>query len=45
MIKEILEILKANDFLIGNEDIDIAKGKYEAPLKFKDIKNHLKRYK
>ncbi len=43
MIKEILEILKADDFFLGDEVIDIAKGKYEAPLKLKEIKNHVKR--
>jgi ribosomal protein S8 len=43
MIKEILNILKADDFIIGDEVIDIAKGKYEAPLKLKEIKNYIKR--
>ncbi len=43
MIKEILEILKADDFFIGDEVIDTAKGKYEAPLKLKEIKNYVKR--
>ena len=43
MIKEILNILKADDFIIGDEVIDIAKGKYEHPLKQKEIKNYIKR--
>jgi hypothetical protein len=31
MIKVILKMLNTNDWLVGDEDIDIAKGKYEAP--------------
>jgi|TARA_R110000787_G_scaffold119045_1_gene229953 hypothetical protein len=38
MIKEILKLLKSHPFLIGDEDIDIAKGKYEAPTNFKENK-------
>ena len=43
MIKGILKMLKSSDFLIGDEDIDIAKGKYEQPRGFKDAKNNIKR--
>jgi len=43
MIKVILKMLNTNDWLVGDEDIDIAKGKYEAPTQWKDIKPYLKR--
>jgi|TARA_B110000908_G_scaffold90265_1_gene107268 hypothetical protein len=43
MIKGILEMLKSSDFLIGDEDIDIAKGKYEQPMNFKEVKLSIKR--
>ena len=36
-------MLNTSDWLIGDEDINIAKGKYEAPLYWKDIKQHIKR--
>ena len=45
MIKEILLILKSHPFLMGDEDIDIAKGKYEAPTNFKEYKLHKQRNK
>jgi|TARA_R110000765_G_scaffold354273_2_gene444360 hypothetical protein len=45
MIKEILKMLKSSDFLIGDEDIDIAKGKYEQPTTLKEYKLQLKRNK
>ena len=35
-------MLNTDDWLIGDEDINIAKGKYEAPLHQKDIKQHIK---
>ena len=43
MIKSILKMLNTSDWLIGDEDINIAKGKYEAPTQWKDIKTYLKR--
>jgi hypothetical protein len=43
MIKNILKMLNTNDWLVGDEDIDIAKGKYEAPTQWKEIKPYLKR--
>lgn len=36
-------MLKSSDFLIGDEDIDIAKGKYEQPTTKEEYKLHLKR--
>lgn len=43
MIKAIIKMLNTNDWLVGDEDINIAKGKYEAPLHWKEIKQHIKR--
>jgi len=43
MIKAIIKLLNTNDWLVGDEDINIAKGKYEAPLQMKEIKQHIKR--
>jgi|TARA_B110000914_G_C15320948_1_gene380183 hypothetical protein len=37
MIKDILKLLKSDPFLIGDPDIDIAKGKYEQPMSIKEI--------
>tara|TARA_R110000764_G_scaffold40793_1_gene91213 strand:+ start:2936 stop:3076 length:141 start_codon:yes stop_codon:yes gene_type:complete len=45
MIKQILTLLKSSTFYIGDEDIDIAKGKYEAPTNFKENRLYLKRNK
>ncbi len=44
MIKEIIACLAADDWLIGDEDIDIAKGKYELPETWKQFKHHRKRW-
>jgi hypothetical protein len=43
MIKQILNMLNASDWYIGDEDIDIAKGKYKAPTEFKHLKQTIKR--
>lgn len=43
IIKNILKMLNANDWLVGDEDINIAKGKYEAPTQWKEIIQHIKR--
>lgn len=43
MIKNILKMLNTNDWLVGDEDINIAKGKYEAPTQWKEIRQHIKR--
>jgi len=40
MIKSILLMLKSSDFYLNDEDIDIAKGKYESPTNFKENKLH-----
>lgn len=43
MIKDILDLLNSSDWYIGDEDIDIAKGKYKAPTKLSEIKQTRKR--
>ena len=43
MIKNILKMLNTNDWLVGDEDINIAKGKYEAPTQWKEIRQYIKR--
>jgi len=42
-LKLILEILKSNDWNIKDYDINIAKGKYESPMNWKEFKNVIKR--
>jgi hypothetical protein len=43
MIKEIIDLLNVNDWYVEDEDIDIAKGKYKAPISLKDLKQTIKR--
>jgi len=43
MIKNIVDLLKADDFYGVDPIIDIAKGKYKAPTKFKQFKESVKR--
>lgn len=43
MIKQLIDLLKADDFYGVNPIIDIAKGKYKAPIKFKELKESVKR--
>lgn len=45
MIKNIIDLLNASDWLIGDKDIDLAKGKYKAPITFSELKQRLKRHK
>jgi hypothetical protein len=45
VIKEILELLRNNDFMVEDNDIQFAKGAYEYPLSFKEIKEKNKRRK
>ena len=44
-IKEILKLLRSDDWYIGDEHIDIAKGLREAPRTYKEIKPFFKRNK
>ena len=43
MIKDILKLLKSDPFLIGDPDIDIAKGKYEQPMTPSEVITSIKR--
>lgn len=43
MIKTIIDLLNADDWYIGDEDIDIAKGKYQAPINLTQLKQNIKR--
>ncbi len=45
MIKNIIDLLNASDWLIGDEDIDLAKGKYKAPINYSELKQRIQRYK
>ena len=45
MIKNIIDLLNASDWLIGDEDIDLAKGKYKAPISYKELRRTLQRHK
>ena len=43
MIKQLIDLLKADDFYGVDPIIDIAKGKYKAPTKLKELKESVKR--
>ena len=45
MIKDIIELLSIAEWNIDDEDIKIAKGKYLAPVNWKEFKNTIKRNK
>ena len=43
MIKNIIDLLNTSDWYVGDEDIDIAKGKYQAPKSLKEMRTNVKR--
>jgi len=43
MIRELVDLLKTNEFYGVDPIIDIAKGKYKAPENFKEMKQSIKR--
>lgn len=43
MIREIIELLKVDDFSNSSELIDIAKGKHKLPETFKELKQKIRR--
>lgn len=45
MIKEIITLLNMDDWHVGDEYIDIAKGKYSLPKTWGEAKNRHKRRK
>lgn len=44
MIGSIVTLLSEDDWLIADEDINIAKGKYELPLNWSQYKENKKRW-
>ena len=45
MIRETLELLRDKDWLINDMDVNIAKGLYEMPSTFKELRTKTKRKK
>lgn len=43
MIKSLIDLLQYSDFYKVSEDVDIAKGKYQIPHNWKQVKNLYKR--
>lgn len=42
-LKNIIELLASQDWYVDDEDIKIAKGKYQSPINWKEFKNAIKR--
>lgn len=42
-IKEIIDLLQYSDFYSESKDLDMAKGKYQIPRSWKQVKNLFKR--
>jgi len=45
IIKQALELLAGDDWLVADKDIQIAKGLYELPVTFKELRMNNKRKK
>jgi len=45
MIRDIIHLLGSNDFMVNDKDIQFAKGAYEFPMTFKELKEKNKRRK
>jgi hypothetical protein len=45
IIKQALELLASDDWLVADKDIQIAKGLYELPTTFKELRMNKKRKK
>ena len=43
MIKDIIDILQLSDFHNESQDVDIAKGKYQIPYTWDEVKNLFRR--
>lgn len=43
MIKEIIHLLNEDEWIIGDKDIDFAKGEYKLPTTIKEAKKLIKR--
>ena len=42
-LNKIITLLNMGDWLVGSEEINIAKGKYKSPTNWKEFKNVIKR--
>jgi hypothetical protein len=42
-LKQLIDILNSDKFYVGDEDINIAKGKYKTPQNWSEFKNAFKR--
>ena len=45
IIRRALDLLASDDWFIEDKDIQIAKGLYELPVTFKELKTNIKRKK
>ncbi len=45
MIRQTLELLRNNEWLIEDKGVNIAKGLYEMPFNFRELKTSIKRKK
>lgn len=45
MIRDIIQLLGSNEFMVKDEEIQFAKGAYEFPLSLKELKEKNKRRK
>jgi len=45
MIRDILDLLASEEWMIEDEDVQTAKGLYEYPLTFKELRTSIKRKK
>ena len=45
IIKQALELLASDDWLVADKDIQVAKGLYELPTTFKELRMNNKRKK
>ena len=43
MIKGVIDLLNSSDYYKVSEAVDIAKGKYQLPITWKDVRNYIKR--
>lgn len=43
VLRQLIDILSSNDWYVDDEDIKIAKGKYQSPINWKEFKNVIKR--
>lgn len=42
-LKQLIDMLNSDEFNVGDEDINIAKGKYKSPRNWSEFKNVIKR--